>query len=182
MRRGAISIHASRGGSDQLRSIPERRIKIFQSTLPAGEATQLSLSFYPISSISIHASRGGSDRPRRRPLRQELYNFNPRFPRGKRQARRNLSEGLDKFQSTLPAGEATKYLFIFEASHQYFNPRFPRGKRRSINRVYDINAEFQSTLPAGEATSRTNTWRSSRQYFNPRFPRGKRRQRSFLRR
>ena len=57
----AISIHASRGGSD----LKTRRLRlwlyVFQSTLPAGEATFLSLS-----------------------LPGFLLYFNPRFPRGKR--------------------------------------------------------------------------------------------------
>ena len=101
-----ISIHASRGGSDAALSGEFSFPNVFQSTLPAGEATLtrrlfLSLwkyfnprfprgkrhqtidSFADACKISIHASRGGSDLPcfRRRVI---LTDFNPRFPRGKR--------------------------------------------------------------------------------------------------
>ena len=56
---------------------------IFQSTLPAGEATAPIQRYCPDLPISIHASRGGSDLR----FRQHAYGrqyFNPRFPRGKR--------------------------------------------------------------------------------------------------
>ncbi len=78
--------------------------------------------------ISIHASRGGSDVDVLHGVPIDP-NFNPRFPRGKRQPNRfgrqaltyisihasrggsDYYEGLDwqklEFQSTLPAGEAT---------------------------------------------------------------------------
>ena len=100
-----ISIHASRGGSDESEtkavagqsdfnprfprgkrpcsSMTYSNGLIFQSTLPAGEATGF------LRGLCLH-----------------LFNFNPRFPRGKRPA---LSAS---------AGKGI-----------YFNPRFPRGKR-----------------------------------------------------
>ena len=132
-------------------SILEMQSSIFQSTLPAGEATFQ--GFEPderADSISIHASRGGSDFLAPRFLRNcafqstlpageatrltmrpfcLTYNFNPRFPRGKRRC-----HSCD------------------DVRLHYFNPRFPRGKRlyRGIKGLY--NAIFQSTLPAGEAT------------------------------
>ena len=124
----------------------------FQSTLPAGEAT-----VFPVidlagpRAISIHASRGGSDSlldgnmettknfnprfPRGKRQRQALMAcsnstyFNPRFPRGKRRNDRIQRFRPVKFQSTLPAGEATLSLAIF-----------------------GLSSRFQSTLPAGEAT------------------------------
>ena len=124
-----ISIHASRGGSDALCKMPPAFIKVFQSTLPAGEATFLNdfksaadpfqstlpageatyeHEFHkPYSSISIHASRGGSD-----PGVIDLI------------ARQAI------FQSTLPAGEATFFLVD----------------------LVTLSSTFQSTLPAGEAT------------------------------
>ena len=79
-----ISIHASRVGSDS--SIPKStpNFAIFQSTLPAWEATLRIPKLWHFLSISIHASRVGSDSSRR---------HRPRW-RG-------------SFQSTLPAWEAT---------------------------------------------------------------------------
>ena len=59
--------------------------------------------------ISIHASRGGSD----------PFAIAP-------------GQTLFVFQSTLPAGEATKLTFIPTLPKRYFNPRFPRGKRLEI--------------------------------------------------
>ena len=105
----------------------------------------------PRQSISIHASRGGSDR-----------------------ARAVGGAGNKRFQSTLPAREATGFGLIVEVNgvisihasregsdsicrasstnHSNFNPRFPRGKRPSFIHVPTMSSLFQSTLPAGEAT------------------------------
>ena len=103
-----------------------------------------------------------------------LYNFNPRFPRGKRRFSFGSRPYSYSFQSTLPAGEAT-----------------PMTARSTFANI------FQSTLPAGEATRgrgirfyqmpisihasrggsdslRSRLWRKEWRYFNPRFPRGKR--------
>ena len=80
----------------------------FQSTLPAGEATEPRGVGVPEGVISIHASRGGSDHPVSA-YWLKFANFNPRFPRGKRPRFRTCN-----FQ------------------HPYnFNPRFPRGKRHT---------------------------------------------------
>ena len=105
-------------------------------------------------------------------------------------------EPQTKFQSTLPAGEATccpcvldPPIFIsIHASRggsdlkenvrmsriYHFNPRFPRGKRQNRHLPNEFHLVFQSTLPAGEATSSSVGWMMYRSYFNPRFPRGKR--------
>ncbi len=148
-----ISIHASRGGSDDKEAIMIDRYLRFQSTLPAGEATRMGKEVADRRVISIHASRGGSDR-----------------------VLDSLAECKQVFQSTLPAGEATRYrcgarshpeVISIHASRggsdypyptlpiptMHFNPRFPRGKR-------PIRADQYRPLP---------------HYFNPRFPRGKRR-------
>ena len=104
-----ISIHASRGGSDQNVGLPLLDA-IFQSTLPAGEATCIYAIPLESNIISIHASRGGSDLYICHTLRIK-HNFNPRFPRGKRQVAHFNGVFCFVFQSTLPAGEAT-YLLI----------------------------------------------------------------------
>ena len=149
----SISIHASRGGSDKTiatvgfaiknfnprfpwgkrlrNSRLLRSARVFQSTLPVGEATNI--CFW---------------------IEQEAYDFNPRFPWGKRHTfelisvdskeisihasrggsdRREGDAGLflEKFQSTLPVGEATIWPLL---SHTLI--------------------PFQSTLPVGEATGR----------------------------
>ena len=102
---------------------------------------------------------------------------------------------LDKFQSTLPAGEATTTCRRISLFTDDFNPRFPRGKRHGVMRLSFAPAYFntrfprgkrprcdeaflrsglfQSTLPAGEATPAAVLDLVTRN-FNPRFPRGKR--------
>ena len=82
-----ISIHASRGGSDiaDTELLPHRLE--FQSTLPAGEATEPRGVGVPEGAISIHASRGGSDHPVSA-YWLKFANFNPRFPRGKRRMKK----------------------------------------------------------------------------------------------
>ena len=58
----AISIHASRRGSDDYTDEELKAHKKFQSTLPAGEATSYVVGIHGDTvDISIHASRGGSD-------------------------------------------------------------------------------------------------------------------------
>ena len=101
-----ISIHASRGGSDEPPwSVSANRWK-FQSTLPAGEATWSGKALRNPAIISIHASRGGSD-----------------------PALLHKDEAVLTFQSTLPAGEATRQPVQIRFPAGNFNPRFPRGKR-----------------------------------------------------
>ena len=81
---------------------------LFQSTLPAGEATLRQTVTTVQTAISIHASRGGSDWNGTAASRPG-WDFNPRFPRGKR----------------LPCIAAAE-------SGVDFNPRFPRGKRHQL--------------------------------------------------
>ena len=168
-----ISIHASRGGSDLPLLINKSPSLLFQSTLPAGEATAVAIDICPfLDFISIHASRGGSDHALTSSHSRYAY-FNPRFPRGKRLISAFGSFPIPLFQSTLPAGEATGRGLTIQGCReisihasrggsdqffgdenqrsQHFNPRFPRGKRHQTYTMIrtDVN-------------------------FNPRFPRGKR--------
>ena len=77
--------------------------------------------------------------------------FNPRFPRGKRRSPSFTLRQFLRFQSTLPAGEAT-LSFRPSSDGTNFNPRFPRGKRPSPGTRLFFASLFQSTLPAREAT------------------------------
>ena len=145
-----ISIHASRGGSDLLIQWDVRRHPDFNPRFPRGKR-QHSLIRFPKSSISIHASRGGSDKMTKfydgkktvisihasrggSDIKLTLVgiivgNFNPRFPRGKRQSAQIIPITPIIFQSTLPAGEATYLPCVQGKENLNFNPRFPRGKR-----------------------------------------------------
>ena len=170
-----ISIHASRGGSDTSDNLAHNRDTVFQSTLPAGEATAAETQNQRPTNISIHASRGGSD-PAREDNALHPRDFNPRFPRGKRPFCRAFKKApFPHFNPRFPRGKRrcgpTSVTCLLN-----FNPRFPRGKRpikfgsRFLYRPISIHASrggsdhceiaqeggnqiFQSTLPAGEATT-----------------------------
>ena len=124
---------------------------VFQSTLPAGEATLSAYLLPSLQRISIHASRGGSDAIHL-VKRSSITNFNPRFPRGKRPVRRRLFPSVVGFQSTLPAGEATPSTSIKVAT-MGFQSTLPAGEATQLRCIQYRYLRFQSTLPAGEATS-----------------------------
>ena len=105
----SISIHASRGGSDLLYKSVFRGMYISIHASRGGSDNTTDAHRVMYCAISIHASRGGSDAG-------DTLN--------------GLKEGI-KFQSTLPAGEATD----------------------SFHGSLFSEAAFQSTLPAGEATT-----------------------------
>ena len=77
--------------------------------------------------------------------------FNPRSPWGERRYEHSYSQGLPKFQSTLPVGGAT----------MTFPPRL-------------FLMVFQSTLPVGGATWYRGCLLGCRSDFNPRSPWGER--------
>ena len=85
-----------------------------------------------------------------------MLHFNPRFPRGKRPLPLPTLLQEPRFQSTLPAGEATTPRLTRILHWPHFNPRFPRGKRQKSPTPKASNLPFQSTLPAGEATGGSN--------------------------
>ena len=59
-------------------------------------------------------------------------NFNPRSPRGERPAITSVDMwNIFEFQSTLPAGGATRAPSFFMPILHYFNPRSPRGERQT---------------------------------------------------
>ena len=125
----AISIHASRGGSDSPMTARSTLAIIFQSTLPAGEATEHSNNEVAYFVISIHASRGGSDV---RLIHQAAQ--------------------AGGFQSTLPAGEATLG-GRGDCPGNEISIHASRGGSDSLIATHWQAAQgFQSTLPAGEAT------------------------------
>ena len=123
--------------------------------------------------------------------------FNPRFPRGKRQRRSRSGCSSRPFQSTLPAGEATVNLLHGRRVRDISIHASRGGSDRFVHRLetcavqISIHASrggsdpiglsawrpsgFQSTLPAGEATALPPSCRGTFHDFNPRFPRGKRR-------
>ncbi len=123
--------------------------------------------------ISIHASREGSDLSRLR-RNHDRGNFNPRFPRGKRPVIVYKLNRFSRFQSTLPAREATHRPALFLHRSRYFNPRFPRGKRRGYIILFDLPLDISIHASREGSDYWRPKIRDGKDYFNPRFPRGKR--------
>ena len=124
--------------------------------------------------ISIHALLAESDKSAvaKRTL---VYDFNPRSPRGERQAGYIATYGTYTFQATLSARRATSDSFTVAVKRRGisihalreesdaglslsacctadFNPRSPRGERRHVKRCRETVPQFQSTLSARRAT------------------------------
>ncbi len=141
----------SREGSDSQPALQTMQQVQFQSTLPARGATQTEAlpsgswiisihapregsDFYCVLSascglISIHTPREGSD-PIHCAVQSDVWNFNPRSPRGERPLFPEEQAVAVVFQSTLPARGATHRHLDRRARLRYFNPRSPRGERR----------------------------------------------------
>ena len=122
--------------------------------------------------------------------------FNPRFPRGKRLQRLPFILLPHRFQSTLPAGEATPaertagypgkisihasrggsdlFLLFPLTSAADFNPRFPRGKRPYESDEYRSAFMISIHASRGGSDQICRCAFRSGYNFNPRFPRGKR--------
>ena len=194
MNRQGISIHAPRGGSDNVGN-----------------------GICGLGYISIHAPRGGSDGA---PLDggPVLADFNPRSPRGERPNVFKIVMDCEKFQSTLPAGGATVLrdpdltLTTFQStlpaggatsvscrtsSMPWISIHAPRGgsdaifhrrkepwQRISIHAprggsdlflcIFDITLyHFNPRSPRGERHCHSDSLFSG-YYFNPRSPRGER--------
>ena len=102
----------------------------FQSTPPARGATCGALFWRMVKSdISIHAPREGGDINDLN-FDSDIYDFNPRPPRGGRPMSGASTTGIARFQSTPPARGATKPVSAQSRSDRNFNPRPPRGGRR----------------------------------------------------
>ena len=147
-----ISIHASREGSDPSAVTVKPSPGLFQSTLPAREATRY---YDGVCCSQLH--------------------FNPRFPRGKRHEADKKERADQQFQSTLPAREATACgPEVSTGKGISIHASREGSDAQSVDNLKLILI-FQSTLPAREATNRHYDTLHVTNNFNPRFPRGKRR-------
>ena len=122
--------------------------------------------------------------------------FNPRAPRGARQASSLTVSSTSLFQSTRPARGATQFHHhpadkdldfnpraprgarlpgpVHSRGIYHFNPRAPRGARLTNPRSGPASCAFQSTRPARGATAARSNAGHTPTYFNPRAPRGAR--------
>ncbi len=101
--------------------------------------------------ISIHASHAGSDLYKDND-RFVIFNFNPRFPCGKRRLVLFYLYLFAKFQSTLPMREATHNHNNYP-EHALFQSTLPMREATHNNLNKRRRCIFQSTLPMREATS-----------------------------
>ena len=124
----------------------------FNPRSPRGERRLFRRTSYGTQNISIHAPRGGSDKKKTGNTGKTDCDFNPRSPRGERRLRFEDGQWWDIFQSTLPAGGATRRTRLHSRPQRNFNPRSPRGERHDYLVAVGIVDRFQSTLPAGGAT------------------------------
>ena len=126
----AISIHAPREGCD---------------SVGVGQLTNFNI-------ISIHAPREGCDLHHTFINPNYIY-FNPRTPRGVRQATIAQS-AIPRIISIHAPREGCdyNYLYLFLSCLVYFNPRTPRGVRPFFVNKYCPKFIFQSTHPARGAT------------------------------
>ena len=143
-----ISILAPRGGSDHKDWEILHPPQVFQSSLPAGGATESFSGFSNTFVISILAPRGGSDSFWDLVMLFVIY-FNPRSPRGERL----LS-------------------FVMSSSVMNFNPRSPRGERHANHYYISAFPQFQSSLPAGGATPAGDDTDASFTVFQSSLPAG----------
>ena len=197
--RSTISIHAPRGGSDQLWRYPRQRTRKFQSTLPAGGATRWVKGASTSSSIFQSTLPAGGATLKNLLLKLLHHLFQSTLPAGGATFRSLIRPiHAPKFQSTLPAGGATRkgydmeYLYVLISIHaprggsdplgsmapvitMNISIHAPRGGS-DVNTIIDCGAvyPFQSTLPAGGATPAADSTGTTGGDFNPRSPRGER--------
>ena len=189
-----ISIHAPRGGSDQIRASAsdvytdfnprspwgERRraaddslkAELFQSTLPVGGATYQIQGGNNATVISIHAPRGGSDETMRPNTGKRRY-FNPRSPWGERPNRHSNNPIPPQFQSTLPVGGATIRLLAV-IMRPLFQSTLPVGGATPIAGNFLVSIDISIHAPRGGSDNKATDIKAGFVHFNPRSPWGER--------
>ena len=169
---------------------------IFQSTLPAGEATTFSSGLPQIKQFQSTLPAGEATwlfLGRRRSRRD----FNPRFPRGKRRRPPPTRPTPHTISIHASRGGSDACILPHHGRHFHFNPRFPRGKRPLLHFPFLLPPPISIHASRGGSDERRFSYfsfhrisihasrggsdgnhqlqgRCCRLYFNPRFPRGKR--------
>ena len=150
------------------------RLREFQSTLPAGGATNAESRSAAMRNISIHAPRGGSDNlPERKP--SPAGSISIHAPRGGSDvAEHQFKYKLVDFNPRSPRGERRQSLPVV-CTVLHFNPRSPRGERRQPGKLFQaLFRDFNPRSPRGERQQPQTRQGSTAGYFNPRSPRGER--------
>ena len=145
-----ISIHAAQEGCDIKKHLVIRKDMLFQSTQPKRAATEME-----------HAANG------------DVYNFNPRSPRGLRHFPQNTVQkvvdiSIHAAQEGCDSSGKTKV-----ATVPYFNPRSPRGLRL-VHEIGTMVTDYLISIHAAQEGCDKLLRLILRHlvYFNPRSPRG----------
>ena len=152
----AISIHVPREGHDLNAKTIAEAIIISIHVPREGHDDTCVIQIVGVDYISIHVPREGHDSRQKTP-RQAGRDFNPRAPRGARQAGRTF----------------------ITCELVYFNPRAPRGARPCRRVCITGSKDISIHVPREGHDEKTVTESRKRlKDFNPRAPRGARRCRS----
>ncbi len=125
--------------------------KDFNPRSPRGERPPCLHLIYHERRISIHAPRGGSDPPGNIYMCKIMISIHA--PRGGSDLFVADDTGhREIFQSTLPAGGATRPSMILLNRSVKFQSTLPAGGATRRVKILRVLLAFQSTLPAGGAT------------------------------
>ena len=135
--------------------IPAPRGGVFQSTLPAGGATE-QIYLYLLQTKDFNPRSPQGERRVRTCVngRDPRGDFNPRSPQGERLFSALRLVHCPNFNPRSPQGERRFARRHIRYKNLHFNPRSPQGERLRNFSSYVIIIVFQSTLPAGGATCR----------------------------
>ena len=145
-----ISIHAPRGGSDQIKPGRTFLWALFQSTLPVGGATL---------NITL--------------VKRRHTNFNPRSPWGERQEPISGTARTLEFQSTLPVGGATLEQ-LQQGLRVLFQSTLPVGGATHQGALGLSSRSISIHAPRGGSDPPGASFYSKILNFNPRSPWGER--------
>ena len=169
-----ISIHAPRGGSDDLDSGFAIKEENFNPRSPRGERLVLCRMADIDTEISIHAPRGGSDFEEGDPT--ALGHISIHAPRGGSDLPLGQTAPvITDFNPRSPRGERPLLSYGYFHPFQDFNPRSPRGERRVTPNNLIADLDFNPRSPRGERLLSSGPKLDGSGHFNPRSPRGERR-------
>ncbi len=123
----SISIHAPRTGSDDIvfQLMKKKHISIHA---PRTGSDSIGKHYHKLNTISIHAPRTGSDTSRTCDI-LALKNFNPRSPHGERHPRLGFAKSTSQISIHAPRTGSDRNTSHTISTQEHFNPRSPHGER-----------------------------------------------------
>ena len=125
---------------------------LFQSTLPVGGATVITVPTQPIADVFQSTLPVGGATASSRKVLAIRSHFNPRSPWGERQRCAAMSATSSIFQSTLPVGGATQGVILPSLCNLFQSTLPVGGATLLFLHPLRHRCRFQSTLPVGGAT------------------------------